>query len=386
MRNVPRRIGARLAATGLSAAVGVALCGAVHPPHGVDQRALMAPDAAPTLRDYRLFVDAPGRRPQADLIPYDLNTPLFSDYALKTRYLYLPPGAKARYRARGVIDLPVGSALIKTFAFPADLRAPNRDVRRIETRLLIHKPDGWTARTYVWNADQTDAVLKVAGSHVPIRVTDLSGRPREIAYVVPNQNQCKECHAVKGALSPIGPKARNLNGAFRYAGGWENQVAHLIRIDRLAGAPAPAVWPRTAVWNDPGEPLADRAGAYLDANCGHCHSRAGFAGNSGLYLDLEEQDAAARGVLKRPVAAGRGSGDLAFDVAPGDPDRSILIYRMASREPGVMMPQIGRSVVHDEGLALVRAYIASLKPDAQTPASAPTPMPNTISTGRLNKK
>jgi hypothetical protein len=85
-----------------------------------------------------------------------------------------------------------------------------------------------------------------------------------------------------------------------------------------------------------------------------------MASNTGLFLDLEETRPNRLGLGKRPVAAGKGSGDLEVDIAPGHPDASILAYRMASTDPGVMMPELGRSLVHDEGLALVRAYIASL--------------------------
>ena len=78
-------------------------------------------------------------------------------------------------------------------------------------------------------------------------------------------------------------------------------------------------------------------------------------------LDLEEQRAAKIGIGKRPVAAGKGSGDLETDLVPGRPDASIIAYRMGSTDPGVMMPELGRSVVHEEGLALVRDYIARMR-------------------------
>jgi len=112
---------------------------------------LLAEAPAPKLSDYHLFKDAGARAPNG-LTPYSLNTPLFSDYAEKFRFLYLPPGAKAAYRADGVLDLPVGATLVKTFAYPADMRRPDEKVRYLETRLLIHKREGWVALTYVWNA------------------------------------------------------------------------------------------------------------------------------------------------------------------------------------------------------------------------------------------
>ena len=321
---------------------------------------LLAETPAPALSDYRLFTDARGRTPNAGLMPYDLNTPLFSDYSEKSRLLYLPPGSHATYRETGVLDFPVGATLVKTFAYPADLRQPQVGVRSIETRLLIHKPQGWVALTYVWNSGQTEAVLKRAGARLPVTFVDLKGAKQNLDYAVPNQNQCKECHSVSGSLSPIGPKARNLNGEFAYAAGRENQLTHWSRLGSLVGSPEPKAVARTAVWTDAGATVEDRARAYLDSNCGHCHNPAGMASNSGLFLHLEETDPAARGIGRRPVAAGRGSGNLDFDISPGHPEASILLYRMKSREPGVMMPELSRSMVHTEGVALIEAYLKSL--------------------------
>jgi uncharacterized repeat protein (TIGR03806 family) len=339
---------------------GLLLLGAAPAPAGVSQDALQADAPAPKLSDYGFFADVGARRPNARVTPYALNTPLFSDYAEKFRYLYLPPGARARYRAEGVLDLPVGAALIKTFAYPADFRRPDEAVRFIETRVLIHKPQGWTAQAYVWNAEQTEAVLKRAGARIDVAFLDAHGKPVTVDYAVPNQNQCKECHQLDKVISPIGPKARNLNGAYAYAEGSENQLIHWTRLGLLDGAPKPAEAPRTPRWDDPAEPLDGRARAYLDGNCAHCHNPHGVASNSGLFLTLEETSPVAIGVGKHPVAAGRGSGDLKDDIVPGHPEDSILAYRMASEEPGVMMPELGRSMTHDEGVALIRAWIAAM--------------------------
>ncbi|TAJ68633.1 MAG: hypothetical protein EPO51_27550 [Phenylobacterium sp.] len=343
------------------ASLAALLClGAAPAPAGVALETLLAEAPAPKLSDYRLFRDAGGRQPNG-LTPYALNTPLFSDYAEKFRFLYLPPGTTARYRADGVLDFPVGATLVKTFAYPADLRRPDEKVRRLETRLLIHKREGWVALAYVWNAEQTEAVLKRAGARLDVSFVDAHGQARTVDYAVPNQNQCKECHQLDKTLQPIGPKARNLNGTFAYAAGAENQLAHWSRLGLLSGAPKPEAAPRTARWDDPAEPLEARARAYLDANCAHCHNPRAVASNSGLFLNVEETRPAALGVGKGPVAAGRGSGGLRVGIDPGHPDASILAYRMASTEPGVMMPELGRSLTHEEGLALIRQYIAGMK-------------------------
>lgn len=356
------------------ALIALLLLGAAPPAsRRLDEARLLADDPAPTLDDYHLFVDGGARIAGVGLTPYALATPLFSDYAVKRRYLYLPPGRRATYRAQGPFTFPVGAVLVKTFAFPADLRRPGEKLRFIETRLLIHRADGWRPLTYVWNRDQTIATLKRTGARVPVDFIDAKGAARAVDYAVPDQNQCKLCHAQGGAVSPLGPKARNLNTPYAYATGSENQLRHWSRRGLLAGAPDPAVAPAMPRWDDPAAPLASRARAYLDINCGHCHNPAGFANNSGLYLDWAETDPARRGVLKRPVAAGHGAGDLLFDIDPGRPDASIVVHRMAATDPGAMMPQIGRSVAHDEGVALIRAYISGMPSASGSHSSTLTP-------------
>ena len=336
------------------------LLGAAPAPGPVDLAKLMAETPAPTLDAYRLFTDEGGRTPNVGLTPYALNSPLFSDYAEKQRFLFMPTGKAAAYKPEGVLDLPVGAVLVKTFAYPADLRRPTEKVRFIETRLLIHRTSGWIPLTYVWNTEQTQAVLKRAGARTPVSFIDAKGEEVNFSYAVPNTNQCKECHQTSKVLTPIGPKARNLNGDFAYGSGAENQLAHWVKTGILKGAPAPSAAPVQPHWDDQATPLAARALAYLDTNCAHCHNPKGFASNSGLYLELERTDAVSRGVGKRPVAAGKASADLDYDVAPGEPDKSILLHRMESREPGVMMPELSRTLPHTEGIALIRDYIASL--------------------------
>lgn len=173
-------------------------------PAGVDSAALLADEPAPTLDAYHLFSDAGGRVANAGVTPYALNTPLFSDYAEKFRYVFLPAGTKARYCAEGVLDFPIGTALVKVFAYPSDFRKPDRNLRYIETRLLIHKPAGWVALTYVWNDAQDQATLKRAGGRTDVVFTDVKGASQHIDYHIPNVNQCKECHSLSNALTPIG--------------------------------------------------------------------------------------------------------------------------------------------------------------------------------------
>jgi uncharacterized repeat protein (TIGR03806 family) len=314
-------------------------------PGAVNDAAITGEGYPAKLSDYGFFTDLKTRTPAARVEPYALNTPLFSDYAGKQRYLYVPTGHTARYDAEAVFDFPVGTALIKTFGYEQGGK-----FHALETRLLLRRANGWVAIPYVWNADGSDAVLKRAGTRLPVSFTDPSGEVRQISYAVPNQNQCKDCHASAGAIVPIGPLARQLNDG--------RQLQRLVKSGLLDRAPAEA--PRLARWDDPKASLDSRARAYLEANCAHCHSPKGAASNSGLFLNWRVTDSNALGIRKRPVAAGRGSGNLEFAVDPGHADRSILIYRMNSTDPGIAMPELGRATVHKEGVALLSQWIDAM--------------------------
>ncbi|XXF77883.1 SO2930 family diheme c-type cytochrome [Myxococcaceae bacterium GXIMD 01537] len=296
-------------------------------------------------------------------VPYTLNTPLFSDYTVKYRTLWLPAGARAEYRASGALELPVGSVVTKTFSYPKDLRRPGEEVRVMETRVLVRTDAGWVGMPYVWNAEGTDATHEPAGGFQDVQWTSAAGQTQGTSYLVPNKNQCKKCHA-NGSdekLHLLGPTAAQLNRDFTYPEGKENQLARLTRLGLLSGAPAPAEAPRMAMWDDPSTgTVAERARAYLDANCAHCHSEAGPARTSGLYLSIGHEDMFRLGVCKSPVAAGAGSGGYAYDIVPGKPENSILTHRLTSNDPKVAMPELGRSVVHEEGLALIQEWIRTL--------------------------
>jgi uncharacterized repeat protein (TIGR03806 family) len=339
------------------------------------------------LSDWGMVGAAGGRlRLGEGVVPYDLATPLFSDYASKLRAIYVPKGKAATYNAEKTFDFPVGTIISKTFYYPVPQDADWADghvlpaggnpaqsgadgldlahVRLIETRILARRSGGWVALPYVWNDGQTDAVLMRTGSLVALTLQQAGGGSEDVAYAVPNVNQCASCHTPDHAsrqIAPIGPKARHLNTSFPYAEGTENQLVHWQRIGLLAGAPAPEAAPRNADYRDPAAPLAARARAYLDINCGHCHNAAGLARTTGLYLDASVTEPARLGYCKPPVAAGPGTGDHIFDIVPGKPEDSILAFRVAATQPGIRMPEVGRSITHREGVALIRQWITSLQ-------------------------
>jgi uncharacterized repeat protein (TIGR03806 family) len=329
-----------------------------------------------TLSEWGLFAVEPGRiAPRPGLVTYDLATPLFSDYAQKWRAVWMPKGAAARYDPKQAFDFPVGTIVAKTFYYPTPAGAApqtstevlkpttatyqsgvegldTRQARIIETRLLVRRAAGWVAIPYVWDADGRDARLARTGADVALTLVDGAER-QAFGYAVPNQNQCAGCHATDArtrALHPIGLKARHVGPA----------LARLTKAGYVTGAPASGA-PRIAVWTDERAPIEARARSYLDINCSHCHSATGPARTSGLWLDPDAREPHQIGLCKPPVAAGRGTGDRPFGVVPGHPEQSILAYRLASTDPGAMMPELGRALAHREGVALVARYIAGMK-------------------------
>lgn len=321
------------------------------------------------LSQYNFFKGALNKLIPNDRIqPYDLISPLFTDYAHKARFIYLPEGKTVDYTEDKVLQFPVGSCLIKNFYYPADFNKPEGERRIIETRLLVHRNEAWEALTYIWNDEQTDAHLEVAGDLKKVSWIQKDGSKKDIDYIIPNKNQCKGCHWIDGAITPIGPKVKNLNKDYAYADGKENQLVKLTKVGFLKGAPAdPKTCPKIANYLDTTADLNARARAYLDINCGHCHNPGGPAYTSGLYLNYENQDNEHLGVCKTPVSAGRGTGNLHVDILPGDPAHSIMVFRMASIDPGIKMPELGRGLVHQEGLDLITKWIAAQTGECTTP-------------------
>ena len=314
---------------------------------------------AQLLSEYSFFKSPMNQlSPNERVIPYDLITPLFSDYARKARFIWIPEGGTAVLQSDDHIEYPTGTALIKNFYYPDIEDNGKRTI--IETRLLVKRSSGWDALTYIWNESQTEAHLSIIGDTRQVSALDDRGNKFEIDYVIPDKNQCKNCHDRGRKISPLGPKPSNLNHEFQYDNEKKNQLKYWVE-NNLLQTPTPFSVNFTMTdWADTNAPLADRALSYLDVNCGSCHHSKGSAHISGLRLTVNEPNPFNLGVNKPPVSAGKGSGDLPFDIVPGDPDRSILLYRMQSTDPGAMMPEIGRKLVHHEGVQLIRDWIASM--------------------------
>lgn len=334
------------------------------------------------LSDWNLFRDDGSRFiPREQTLVFAPANPLFTDYAGKLRTMWLPAGEQANF-VEGELEFPAGSILSKTFYYPtgADgllLESVDQENeldrarhRMIETRLLVRREDGWRAMAYVWNEELTEAFLRVAGASVPASLQRASG-VTDFVYFVPNENQCAGCHVTvhpDGPLHPLGAVAGQLAAAAANPDGVRQ--SQLQAMQERGWLDAPPAQSAAASWEDSRADLETRALAYMNIHCGHCHNPDGAADTSALVLDGNHRNPLELGVCKTPVAAGGGAGDLLYSIHPGAPERSILLYRMESSELDEMMPELGRSLAHDEGIALIRDWIAAMPGDCPEPVRA----------------
>lgn len=310
-----------------------------------------------SLTDYQFFEgNIKNLEPTFGVIPYTLNSTLFSDYAQKKRFLWMPNNAKASYiNEDEVLDFPIGTILIKNFYYTNVL--PENQAKHIETRLMIRKQDGWIFANYVWNNEQTDAFLDMNGSSIDLQWMQ-NETVKSVQYRIPSDAECHTCHKVTETAKPIGPKPRNLNLTFAYNDGTANQLDKLVNVGYLENT-LPTTIAKTPDYNDTNESLELRTRAYLDINCAHCHSEETHCSYRPLRLDYPStENPINMGVCVDPdTDLGLGLGPI---IKPGDPRNSVLHFRLSSIEPSNRMPLLSRNIVHTEGVDLIEAWINSL--------------------------
>ncbi|MES2410449.1 MAG: hypothetical protein V4535_03295 [Bacteroidota bacterium] len=316
----------------------------------------------PKLSDYKFFQgDIKDQIPSLNVIPYEPSSSLFTDYASKKRFIWMPDGVTATYNEDGkILNFPVGTVLIKTFYYTTI--QPGNVTKIIETRIMIRKDDGWKFYEYLWNDDQTEADLVSGldftnGSSKTITFTKPSGETITTDYRIPSDGECLACHKINEIATPIGVKPQNLNHNYTYGNVSKNILQKLVDQGYLDSFPSSIA--STVDYHDVTQPLDLRLRSYLDANCAHCHQdearcyyrpiRFPFGltnvdSNIGICLVADEEL----------------SPTLQKVITPGNYNKSIMHYRMMSNDESERMPLLGRTVIHDEGVALLQQYISSL--------------------------
>lgn len=353
-------------------ALGLALAGLSALACGEEPAPEPAPPAAPrpeidlaalpyeTLSEYGFFVgELVLEQPAPGVLPYTVAAPLWADGAGKGRFLLLPEGETIGLTDRDEWELPVGSVVIKSFYVDIDRSSPADELHTIETRLLVHHEDRWRSYIYRWNDEQTEATRIKAGADVLVEYTDEAGRPAEQLYIVPDENTCGSCHERDDVLRLLGVTTAQMNVEVERDGQRVSQLRWLAEQGAIAELPEPST---LEAYADPAgdADLDARARAYLHGNCAHCHRPGGGGGSSGLKLMAWETDMAELGACKVPAAAGPGTGGRSFAIVPGHPEESIIVFRMASTDPEIKMPELPSLLADDFGVDLVSEWIAAM--------------------------
>lgn len=266
---------------------------------------------------------------------YDLNTKLFTDYSHKQRVIALPLGTSMTYNGDGLPNFPDNTVIAKTFYYNLNERDLSLGKKIIETRVMIKINGFWEFGDYVWNEDQKDAILDNGGSEIPVEWIDGDGMTQNIEYSIPSSGDCFSCHSSNGNKTLIGPKLRSLN--FDVNG--INQLQRLKDMQLLTGLTNPTDVGVLPNWEDSSATLEQRARAYLDIQCAHCHTVGGYCEvQSTLRLSYETSLADSK-IVERNAS---------------------ISTRINSHIEGFSMPLIGTSIIHTEGVSLVQAYLDTL--------------------------
>lgn len=312
------------------------------------------------LTSYRFFKGPMAeQRPVVGVLPYVPITPLFTDYAHKHRFVWMPAGVSAQYNGDGeVLEFPDGSVLIKNFYY--DRVLPADEPRIIETRMLYKRNGQWEFADYVWNEEQTEAVLDLNGSTTPVTFIDDNGTERSIDYRIPAEAECFTCHKQNDLNTPIATKPQSLNAPYDFHDGAKNQMIKWVEEGYLApGYPKNIM--TTVRWDDESADLSERARSYIDMNCAHCHRENSHCDYRPMRFAYNETtDPVNLGECvppDDPIAPSQ-----THIVSRGNPGRSMLYYRITTNEESERMPLLGRTIIHEEGVELIEEWINSLTP------------------------
>ena len=309
-----------------------------------------------TLSEYHFFDgELKVLNPVDGVLPYDLNSSLFSDYAHKKRFVWMPYNVKASYlNDYSPLDFPTGAVLIKNFFYENVL--PDNSTKILETRIMYKKEDGWDFAKYIWNEEQTEATLTEDGVFINISWIQ-GGQTKTTNYRVPSRAECFTCHNKFGTPLPIGPKPQNLNKNYTYPDETSNQLAKWISTGYLENN-VPSFIVSTVNWQDTSQPLETRVRSYLDINCAHCHSERSYCEYRPMRFAFNENDDDTNiGICITPDTQVAPYTKI---IVPRDIGLSLLHFRMSTTQEQYRMPLLGRSIKHDEGVRLIEEWINSL--------------------------
>lgn len=309
-----------------------------------------------TLSEYNFFDgDLKDLIPTFGVIPYEPISGLFTDYAHKKRFIWMPNNTSASYiNDHEVLDFPEGTVILKSFYY--DNVQPSGDTKIIETRMMIRKSSEWVFANYIWNEDQTEANFDLNESYVNDLEFIENGVTRIINYKIPAESDCFTCHKKAGINAIIAPKPQNLNRDYNFSDGTSNQLQKLVDIGYLDNKPATI---NTVVkWDDPSQPLDLRVRSYLDINCAHCHSDLRHCDYRPLRLAFDESDNDTN--LGICVVPDEEFAPYSRIIQPGNIARSMMHFRLSTNQEQYRMPLLGRTIVHEEAVELIEEWINSL--------------------------
>jgi uncharacterized repeat protein (TIGR03806 family) len=313
------------------------------------------------LSDYNFFKgEIKLQNPANKVLIYQPASSLFTDYAYKKRFVWMPNGTIATYNGDDkVLELPVGAALVKTFYY--NNVQPSNSTKIIETRIMIRKENGWIFAEYVWNEEQTEAFLTTEGSNKNITWKDENNILKTANYRIPSPTECLICHKSNAKPIPIGIKPQNLNNLISYNGSSKNQLSKWIEENYLENNLLNTIT-ATVDYNDTSKSLSLRARSYVDINCAHCHQNNSHCDYRPMRFAFSETSNPTNlGVCVIPQDTSVNPA-LTSIVAPNNKNRSMLYYRLNTTDESFRMPLLGRSVIHQEGIELMEQWINSLPP------------------------
>ncbi len=314
----------------------------------------------PLLSQTGAFADAAKLAIAPGFLAYDVNAPLWSDGAVKSRWMALPDGQKIRFSEKGNWQFPRGTVFVKHFELPIDARDPAKK-RRLETRLLVCDSSGSVyGVTYKWRPDGSDADLLNDSLSEDIVVHDAQGVEHTQTWYYPSQTDCLRCHTAEAGYV-LGPKTRQLNGMFRYTenGVTDNQFRtwnHLQLFDKLIDESRIATFEKLVAITDTAAPLEERVRSYLDSNCSHCHRPRGV---NALWDGRYATPLANANIIQGTPLNQLNIPDAKL-IRPHDADRSVLFARMKSLDPVIRMPPLARNVVDAEVAKVMSRWIAEM--------------------------